>query len=405
MWYKKLYWWILISMVIGLVTGLVLNSFQITFCLPFLDFLGNLFIKLLKMIIVPLVISSIIMGVANIENTARLGRIGVRTALYYFATTGLAVFVGMVMVNIIRPGIGFDSSSFNTAIDYSKFASHSWYDLILSLVPSNPIKAMAETEILSLIFFSLLLGFVITILGEKGKPVKDFFGSLFEIMTKMTSMVMWVAPVGTFALIAEIVAVTGLEVVEKLLMYCITVLSGLAFHALITLPSILIIFGRYNPLKLFGNMSVALATAFSTSSSSATLPLTMECAEKELKASKEVSSFVLPLGATMNMDGTALYESVATIFIAQVYLGHSLPLSQQIIVFVTATLAAVGAAGVPSAGTVMMVIVLNAVGLPIEGIGLILAVDRILDMCRTTVNVWGDSVGVAVVARSEGENL
>jgi proton glutamate symport protein len=243
---------------------------------------------------------------------------------------------------------------------------------------------------------------VLTPLGDKGRPLTDLFESLNDAMMKLTDWVIRLAPIGVFALLAAVVVDTGPGIFANLGKYMATVLLGLAVHALVTLPLLLKLVGRASPKRFFSAVAPALTTAFSTASSSATLPLSIDCVETRAKVSSRVSSFVLPLGATINMDGTALYESVAAVFIAQVY-GIDLSLGQQILIFLTATLAAIGAAGIPSAGLVTMAIVLNAVGLPLEGIGMILAVDRILDMCRTSVNVWGDTVGCAVVARLTSE--
>jgi solute carrier family 1 (neuronal/epithelial high affinity glutamate transporter), member 1 len=252
--------------------------------------------------------------------------------------------------------------------------------------------------------FSLLLGAVLTTLGKKADPLIGVFDSLNEAMLKMADWVIQLTPFGVFALLARVVIETGPSIFANLGKYMFTVLLGLAIHALVVLPLLLKYMGRTSPSRYFACVAPALTTAFSTASSSATLPLTMDCVESRAGLSKRVSSFVLPIGATINMDGTALYESVAAVFIAQAY-GIDLSFPQQVVVFLTATLAAIGAAGIPSAGLVTMAIVLNAVGLPLEGIGMILAVDRLLDMCRTTVNVWGDTVGCAVVSRFEGEPI
>jgi Na+/H+-dicarboxylate symporter len=263
---------------------------------------------------------------------------------------------------------------------------------------------MANMEILPVIVFSLFFGAVLTTLGQRGRPLIDFFDGLNEVMMKMADLVIKLTPIGVFALIGQVVAETGISIFANLGKYMMTVLLGLMVHACVTLPLLLRLFGRFSPKKFLGHVSPALTTAFSTASSSATLPLTLDCVTRRAGIPPRIGSFVLPLGATINMDGTALYESVAAVFIAQVY-GIELAFYQQVLIFLTATLAAIGAAGIPSAGLVTMAIVLKAVGLPLEGIGMILAVDRILDMCRTTVNVWGDTVGCSVIARWQGEQL
>lgn len=382
---------IILGIILGFLAGLIFGD-SISFVGP----LGDLFIKLLKMIIVPLIIASVIMGVADIGDVRRLGRLGGKTVLYYLSTTALAVILGIILVNIIQPGIGA-----NLALQQHPIANPpSLIDTLMGIVPANPFQAIVNMDMLPIIFFSILFGVVMTTLGKKSEPLLRFFRALNDVMMKMTHWIMELAPYGVFALMAVIVAETGSDIVVDLAKYMATVLIGLFIHGLIVLPLILKIFGKANPFQFAKDMSTALATAFSTSSSSATLPITMESIEENAGVDNTVSSFVLPLGATVNMDGTALYEAVAAIFIAQAY-GIDLTFGQQLLIIITATLAAIGAAGIPSAGLITMIIVLKQVNLPLEGIGLITAVDRILDMVRTTVNVWGDSVGARTIAYSE----
>jgi Na+/H+-dicarboxylate symporter len=290
------------------------------------------------------------------------------------------------------------------AVDMTGRETPSLGSIIKDIIPENPIAAMAENKVLSVIFLSLLLGIAISRIGEKARPLKALFESFNAVMMKITDWIMLLAPVGVFALIAYTIGTMGLSVLRPLAVYMVTVILGLSIHAVITLPVLLSLFGKYSPLKFIRDMFSAVATAFSTASSAATLPITMECLRENTGVSNKVASFVLPLGATVNMDGTALYEAVAAMFIAQAY-GISLNIGQQLVIMLTATLASIGAAAIPGAGLVTMVIVLKAVNLPEEGIGMILAVDRILDMMRTAVNVWGDACGTAVVARLEGEEL
>jgi Na+/H+-dicarboxylate symporter len=408
----KLHWKILIGMAAGVVVGLLINeSFHVPgfgfletavgFVLrPVIGPLGKIFIKLLKMLIVPLILASMVVGVARVGDIRKLGGLGGKTFIFYIATTFASVFVGLVLVNILRPGVG--APEIAGVVPDAVRTEVTIGTILLNMIPENPVRAMAEMQILPLIVFSLLLGAVLTTIGQKGKALIDLFESLNEAMMRLTDWVIELAPIGVFALLAVVVAETGPGIFANLGKYMATVLLGLAVHALVTLPVLLKLVGGASPRRYFSAVSPALTTAFSTASSSATLPLTIDCVEEKAKVSSRVSSFVLPLGATINMDGTALYESVAAVFIAQVY-GIDLSLGQQVMVFLTATLAAIGAAGIPSAGLVTMAIVLNAVGLPLEGIGMILAVDRILDMCRTTVNVWGDTVGCMVVAKLSGE--
>jgi Na+/H+-dicarboxylate symporter len=367
-------------------------------------FLGDLFLNALKMMIVPLIVASMISGVASLGDVRRLGRTGLVTIGYYFLTTGVAVAIGIILANLIQPGAGVTP----TAHELPSMVGEKTYtvvDVIVNMIPENVFAAAAETNVLPLIVVALVFGGILTTLGEKGKPVIRFFEGVNAAVLKLVYLVMMFAPVGVFALVStKLGAAGGGEAfwgeLYKLGKYAFTVIAGLAIHGLIVLPLLLFLLGRRNPFKYAFNMLTAFATAFSTSSSAATLPVTMRLVETRNKVSNEAASFVLPLGATVNMDGTALYEAVAAIFIAQAY-GIDLTAAQQVVIFFTATLAAVGAAAIPEAGLVTMVMVLTAVGLPVEGIGAILAIDWFLDRCRTTVNVWGDTVGAAAVDRLE----
>jgi len=410
----KLHWKILIGMGAGTLAGVVINpdvhipglgflESPVRFLFgPIVDPIGKIFIKLLKMIIIPLIVASVVMGVARVGDIRKLGGIGGRTFAYYILTTFAAVAVGLVMVNLISPGTGGSSlgaqapDAVNTKVTVSS--------ILLGMVPDNPIRAAADGQILPLIVFSLLLGAVLTTIGSKADALVSWFESLNEAMMRLTDWIIRLTPYGVFALIASVVASVGPGIFANVGKYMLTVIIGLFIHAAVVLPLILRFVGGANPRRFAGKMAPALGTAFSTASSSATLPLTIECVEDEAGVSRNVSSFVLPLGATINMDGTALYESVAAVFIAQLY-GIDLSFGQQVLVFLTATLAAIGAAGIPSAGLVTLAIVLGAVGLPLDGIGMIVAVDRLLDMFRTMINVWGDACGCVVVTRLGGEEI
>ncbi len=364
--------------------------------------LGTVFLRALKMIIVPLIVSSIISGVTGLGDAENFGRLALKTFTYYIMTSIFAILTGLILVNLIKPGIGANFG-FHQIPQHIDTSAATFKDTLLRIIPTNPFASMVKGDILPTIFFSLLFGFFITRAPQPYRQqLSDFFQGVFEVMMKLTHFIILFAPIGVFALIAKIIAQTGLQAFIPLFKYMITVILGLVVHATITLPLIIYLLGGISPLKHFKAMSVALMTAFSTSSSSATLPLTIDAAENNAGVSNKISSFVLPLGATVNMDGTALYECVAAIFIAQVY-GIHLSFLQQLVVVVTALLASIGAAGIPMAGLVMITIILKAVGLPLEGIGLILAVDRILDMLRTSVNVWSDSCGTVLIAKSEGE--
>ena len=394
----KVHTQILIAIVSGAVVGLALGEKAVH-----LKVLGDMFIQLLKMIIIPLILASMVAGIVSLGNVRRLGRIGLKTFVYYMATTLLAVGVGLVLVNLMRPGVGVDMGA-EAVEDMTGREVPSIISIIEDIIPENLFAAMAENKVLSVIFFSLLLGIAISSIGEKARALTALFESFNAVMMKITDWIMLLAPVGVFALIAYTIGTMGLSVLRPLAVYMVTVILGLSIHAVVTLPVLLSLFGKYSPLKFIRDMFSAVATAFSTASSAATLPITMECLRENTGVSNKVASFVLPLGATVNMDGTALYEAVAAMFIAQAY-GISLNIGQQLVIMLTATLASIGAAAIPGAGLVTMVIVLRAVNLPLEGIGMILAVDRILDMLRTAVNVWGDACGTAVVARLEGEEL
>ena len=362
-------------------------------------FLGEIFLNFLTMLAVPLAVTSMIVGVTNLGDLRKLGRMGWQTIAYYMATTGISVAIGIVLVNMIKPGVGLTAVA-QGGVGRGEF---SLAQVVVGFVPKNIFKAMAETKILPLIIFSLLFGGALSATGERGRIVVEFFRGANEALMKLVGFVMYFAPLGVFGLVAARLGKAGGweefgPELGKVLNYSLTVLVGLTLHGVLVLPFILWAVGRRNVRTYASNLSPALVTAFSTASSSATLPVTIECVVRRNEVSEEVAGFVLPLGATINMDGTALYEAVAAIFISQVY---NIPLSpvQQMVVFITATLASIGAAGIPQAGLVTMVMVLKAVDLPLEGIAMLLSVDWFLDRFRTTVNVWGDSVGSAVLER------
>ncbi|MCH8043621.1 MAG: dicarboxylate/amino acid:cation symporter [Planctomycetes bacterium] len=366
---------------------------------------GDLFLRMLKMVAIPLIITSLLTGVVGLGKAERLGKMFSRTLLYYLVTSLLAIVTGLAMVNLIRPG-GDERVEQRPAAEAQdeeeeRELSTILYEQLEAMIPDNPIGAAAGGKFLSIIAFTLAFGiFTILVGGRTAEVVGDLSQATFEVMMTMTMAIIRLAPAGVFCFILSVTAVQGLEIFASLGMYMLTVACALAFHALITLPLLLYFVARRNPLEYAGAMSPALLTAFGSASSNGTLPLTLTCVEKRAGVSNRVGSFVLPLGATINMDGTALYEVVAVLFIAQ-YSGIDLSVTQQIIVALTALLASIGAAGIPHAGLVMMVIILQAVGLPTESQGLIIAVDRVLDMARTSVNVWSDSCGCAVIARFE----
>ncbi|WP_417318060.1 dicarboxylate/amino acid:cation symporter [Emcibacter sp.] len=366
-----------------------------------IKWLGVLFLNALKMTIIPLILAAVISGVASLGDVRKLGRPGGLTMLYYLCTTVLAIIIGLFLVNVIQPGVGVEMSAEAQAAGASlaqEKGGSTFVDIIMSLISPNLVQSAAELQLLPLVVFAVIFGAAVTTVGESGAAVIRFFEGLNEAMMKLVGWIMYFAPIGVFALVASSLGEAGggdafMATILGIGKYVSTVLIALAVHSVV-LFLIMIFMSRRGPVFLT-DMGRALLTSFGTASSSATLPITMECA-KEHGLSERSVRFVLPLGSTVNMNGTALYEAIAAMFIAQMY-GIDLGLGAQILIVVTATLAAIGAAGIPQAGTVTMLIVLAAVGLPAEGIGMILSVDWFLDRFRTTVNVWGDAVGAAVM--------
>ncbi len=387
-----------------MIAGILLGTFCGWFFgreMQAVDWVGEIFLDLLKMLVIPLIISSMIVGISGLGDIRKVGKTGLITLIYFTATTAVSVAIGLLVVNLLEPGAGVSLAGQQVPERVAGKESLGITDILKSFVSPNLVHSMAEMEILPLIIFSLFFGGVLTTLGEKGRPVIAFFDGVNEAVMKIVHLVMYVAPVGVFALIASKLGEAGggelfFAELMKVGKYALAVVLGLLLHATVALPLILMLVTKRNPLLYLKNASEALTTAFSTASSSATLPVTIECAEERNKVSRKTSLFVLPIGATVNMDGTALYESVAALFIAQMA-GISLGFGDQMVVFITATLAAIGAAGIPEAGLVTMVMVLESVGLPLEGIAMLLSIDWFLDRCRTVTNVWGDSIGAAVV--------
>ncbi len=374
------------------------------------NWIGEIFLRALNMIIVPLILLSITTGLASVGSSGNLGRLGLKTLAYYIVSTLAAIITGYLLVIWFKPGVGSELG-LKVPVEDISIASDSFGQTLIKIVPDNLFEAMMEGQMLSIIFFAVLFGFFITRVNVKSQLLlTEVLNAALDVIMKITLFIIKFTPLGIFSITARVIAQQismgneiG-EIISRLGLYFLTVLTGLLFHGLVTLPLSVKILGRANPIKHFRNMATPLLTAFSTSSSNATLPLTMEAVENRDGVSNKIASFTLPLGATINMNGTALYECVAVMFIAQAY-GIELTFGQQLIVIFTALLAAIGSAGIPMAGLVMMAVVLKAVGLPLEGIGLVLAVDRILDMFRTTINVYGDTCAAVIIAKSEGEKL
>ena len=377
-----------------------------------IKWIGDIFIRLLTMIAIPLVLGSLTVGAASLGDIKKFARIGGKTLSFYLVTTAIAITIGLVTANLIKPGERMDAETKERLLSvYSKdvevkVESAEGYDFlqeIVKLIPKNPFSAIANGEMLQIVIFSLMLGLVLSLIPKsKGEPVVKFFDGLSEAMIRLVDLIMLIAPIGVFALISATVGEFGFDILQTLFWYAFAVLIGLSVQTLGVYTLIIKLFSKVKILTFFKGMRKAQTIAFSTSSSAATLPVNMECCQDNLGVSKSITSFVLPLGATINMDGTALYQGVAAVFIAQVF-GMDLNLMQQLTIVLTATLASIGTAPVPGVGIIMLIIVLKSVGIPEEGIALILGIDRILDMSRTITNITGDAAVAVAVASSEGE--
>lgn len=395
---------VLISLIVGIVFGLIAHAFFSTevndvLVKWILNPLGNVFLRGIKLIVVPLVLCSLICGAASIGDIRKLGRVGGKVISYYVLTTALAITIALVFASIISPGIGLNLA---LPTEYKAAEAPFIMDVFVNMIPTNPIESLVKGEMLQIIVFAILFGVSITLIGEKAKPLLHVVQQANEVMIKIVGIVMLVAPFGVFALISKVIIAQGLDVLLPLLKYAFTILLVLLIQILLVYGAALKILGKVNPIKFFKKFWTVMVVAFSTSSSNATIPVTLNTCQKSLGVPESISSFTIPLGATINMDGTAIMQGVASIFIAQVF-GVELGISQLLLIILTATLASIGTAGVPGAGIVMLAMVLQQVGIPLEGIALILSVDRILDMSRTVVNVTGDAVATVIVSNSEKE--
>lgn len=398
---------ILLAMLFGGLLGGILNIFfmESQFVSVFLvgnvfDVIGQIFINSLKMLVVPLVFISLVCGTAALGDINKLGRLGGKALLFYLGTTALAITLALALAIIIAPGEGFEHSS-TTAETFTPKESPTIAQTIINLVPDNPIKAMAEGQMLPLIFFSLLFGIAIVMAGESGKRIEAQFNDYNAIMMQLVVILMKFAPVGIFCLIAKTFALQGFDVIKPLLGYFLVVASVLVIHVFVNYTLLLKLLTGLSPWLFLKKMREVQVFAFSTASSNATIPINIENSEKKIGVDNSVASFIIPLGATINMDGTAIMQGVATVFIANAF-GIDLTASDYLAVILTATLASIGTAGVPGVGLIMLAMVLEQVGLPVEGIALIIGVDRLLDMMRTAVNVTGDAAAAVIIAKSEG---
>lgn len=397
---------IIIGLILGAIVGLILNLVSPDLFATMNTFLftplGQIFLNLIKMLVVPIVFFSITLGVAGLGDPKKLGRMGLKTISFFLITTAIAIIIGLSLASIIQPGtIG----SFNTeGVEFEAKEAPSTVETLLNIIPSNPIGAFVEGNMLQIIAFSIFIGIGITMLGEKASTLRTFVEQGNNLMMYLVNLVMKFAPYGTFGLIATAVGSQGYSAIKAMGLYMIVVILALVIHAIVTYGSAVYFLAKYNPLTFFKKFSPAMTVAFSTSSSNATLPISMETAQKELKVPEPISSFVQPLGATINMDGTAIMQGVATVFIAQVY-GEALTTMELVTVVLTAVLASIGTAGVPGVGLILLAMVLSSVGLPVAGIGLIIGIDRLLDMARTAVNITGDAACALIVSETEKKHI
>jgi Na+/H+-dicarboxylate symporter len=395
---------VFIALITGIVFGLIAHGI---FSAQFNDLLvkwilnpvGNVFLRGIKMIVVPLVLCSLICGAASIGDIKKLSRVGGKILSYYVVTTALAVTIALIFANLFNPGAGLNIP---LPTEYKAAEIPFIMDVFTNMIPTNPIESLVKGDMLQIIIFAILFGISITLIGEPAKPLLNVISQANEIMIKIIGIVMLVAPFGVFALISKVLITQGLDVLLPLLKYTFTILLVLLIQVLLVYGSALKILGKVNPIKFYKKFWTVMVVAFSTSSSNATIPVNLDTCQKKLGVPESISSFTIPLGATVNMDGTAIMQGVAAIFIAQVF-GVDLNLTQQLLIILTATLASIGTAGVPGAGIVMLAMVLQQIGIPLEGIAIVLSVDRIIDMCRTVVNITGDAVGTVIVSNSEKE--
>lgn len=397
---------ILIALVLGILFGVIFNRFtpkpinDLTIKW-FLAPLGTMFLRAIKMVVVPLVLCSLIVGTASIGDIKKLGRIGGKTISFYLLTTAFAVSLALIIANFLKPGVGVNAVA-QAASTVKSAKAPFIMDIFTNMIPTNPVEAMVQGNMLQIIFFAIIFGIASTLVGDSAKPVIELFEKINNVLLKIISIVMLSAPIGVFALISQVIMSQGTTVLLSLIKYVLVVVVGLVIHVLVVYGVSLRILGKVNPVTFFKKFWPVMLVGFTTSSSNATIPINMETCNDKLGVSDKISSFTIPLGATINMDGTAIMQGVAAIFIAQVF-GVHLNFNQQLMIILTSTLSSIGTAGVPSAGVIMLTMVLQQVGLPIEGVALVLSVDRIVDMFRTATNITGDAICTVIVANSEKE--
>ncbi len=399
----------LLALLLGIVVGIIVyklpagfDDFKTKYLIDGLFYVvGNGFIRLLKMIVVPLVFTSLVAGTMAIGDTKKLGKIGIKTVGFYLVTTACAIVIALSIANVVKPGIGLDMESLEIK-DVTIAEKEPFSETLLNLIPDNPVAAMANGDMIPIIVFAIFIGVAMSTLGKKSETVSNFFLEFNEIMMSITMMVMKIAPYGVFCLIARTFSTLGLSAIASLIKYMLSVMLGLGIQCFIVYGILLIVFAKLKPTKFFKKFGPVMAFAFSTASSNATIPTNIETLEHKLGVSRSISSFTIPLGATINMDGTAIMQGVAVAFTAQAF-GVQLTPSDYFTVITTATLASIGTAGVPGVGLIMLSMVLTSVGLPVEAIGIIMGVDRIIDMARTAVNVSGDAIVTTIMAVQENE--
>lgn len=399
-WRNLLLWQqIVIALVLGIVIGAILNTTGNESIAVSIKYVGTLFLSLIKMLIVPLIFVSLVCGMTSVSDMARMGRIGFKAVLFYLGTTAFAITIGLILGTVFQPGVGIDLGA---ASAMEAKSSPPFIQQLIAIVPKNPIAAAADGNVLQIIFFAIMFGLSINLVGAAGKPVRDFFEALNSVILKLTEIVIAFAPYGVFALMTWVAGTYGLDLLLPLGTVIAALYIGCILHAVLVYGGLVSVVGRLSPVRFFQGIVEPQIVAFTSTSSSGTLPVTMTAVQKNLGVNRTVASFTLPLGATINMDGTAMYQGVAALFVAQAF-GVELGMSEYITIILTSTLASIGTAGVPGAGLVMLSLVLTSVGLPLEGVAIIAGIDRILDMARTSLNVTGDAACTVLIAKSEDQ--